>query len=372
MTEAAPNGDRTLTVLTVITPSRYSGAERMAVYLADRLQKRGHRVVFACKHNEQLFQALERRGLEARVLPISGKANLVAPLVLAWHAREIKADIIHTHLSSASLWGSMAGQITGVPVLAHVHALNMLTCFMLADALVACSKGVREYLLEQGADPERVHVLYNGLDPAQFEDLPSGEEMREELGIPQDVPVIGEVAHLSPKKGQRYLIEATAKLKERLPEIVCLLVGEGDDAEELRQHAARHGVADNVRLLGYRSDAPAVMRAMDVVVLPSVAKEGLGVVLIEAGFVKRPVVGSDAPGIREVIVDGETGFLAPVADAAGLADRIAMILADPELKRRMGEAGRARAHDLFTIDKMTERAENIYRTVLKESALAPL
>ncbi|MEA3402857.1 MAG: glycosyltransferase family 4 protein [Armatimonadota bacterium] len=366
MPAVAADGERPLTILSVITPARYSGAERAAVYLADALGDRGHRVVFACKRNELLLEALAERGIEARVLPISGKANLAAPLVLAWHARRVGADLIHTHLSTAGLWGSIGGHIAGIPVLASVHALNAKTCYMLADLVATCSEGVREHLLDQGMPEWKLRVLYNGVQLERFEGLPSGEQMRRELGLPPDVPVIGEVAHLSPKKGQRYLIEATAILRERYPDLICLLVGEGDDAQALRDHAQALDVGEAVRLLGYRGDAPAVMRAMDVVVLPSVAKEGLGIVLIEAGLMDRAVVGSNAPGIREVIVDGETGLLAPVADAEGLAEAIATILADPALASRMGERGGERARRMFTIERMAETAEAIYRELLDE------
>ena len=364
--EMAADGRPPLTVLTVITPARYSGAERMAVYLADGLQQRGHRVVFACKRNPLLLAALAERDLEGRVLPIAGKANLLAPFVLATEAYRVGADVIHTHLSTAGLWGSVAGQIAGIPTLAHVHALNAQTCFMLADLVATCSRGVADFLVEQGMPASKIRVVYNGVHPEQFEGLPGRAAMREALDLWPDAPVIGAVAHLSPKKGQRHLVEATAILRERRPDLVCLLVGEGPDSEALAARARELGIEDAVRLLGYRDDAPAVMQAMDVVVLPSVAKEGLGVALIEAAFLGRPVVGSDAPGIREVIVDGETGLLAPVADSEGLARAIGAILADPAMAERMGESGRSRAREMFTIERMAQTAEAIYRELLPE------
>ena len=107
------------------------------------------------------------------------------------------------------------------------------------------------------------------------------------------------------------------------------------------------------------------MQAMDVVVLPSVAIEGLGVVLIEAAFLGKPVVGSDAPGIREAMLDGVTGLLAPPGDAKGLAAAIDTLLADPELARRMGQAGRERARSMFTVERMAARAEALYRELLE-------
>lgn len=362
--DAAANGSEPLTVLTVITPRRYSGAERMAVYLADGLRRRGHRVVFACKRNDLLLQELAARGLEAHPLPIAGKVNPVSPCLLAWLARRLRADLIHTHLSTAALWGSVAGKLAHIPTVASVHALNRKTCFLFADLIATCSEGVRQHLLDQGVAPERVQVLYNGVYPEHFEGLPRPAQVRRELQIPPGAPVIGAVAHLSRKKGQEYLLRAAALLRERWPDLVCLLVGEGLERTALTRLTERLGLGDAARFLGYRHDAPRIMQAMDVVVLPSVAKEGLGVCLIEAAFLGKPVVGSDAPGIREVLVDGDTGLLAPVADAERLAAKIAWLLADPVRAARMGSRGRDRARSLFTVEAMARRAEQLYRDLL--------
>ena len=338
----------------------------MAVYLADGLQQRGHRVVFACKRNESLLRELADHGIEAYPLPIAGKGNPFSPFLIAWLAERIGADIIHTHLSTAGLWGSVAGRLIRVPTLAAVHALNSKACFLLADLIATCSEGVRQHLLAQGVAPGKARVLYNGVYPEQFESLSPVEEVRRELNLAPDAPVIGVVAHLSKKKGQEHLLRATALLRERWPDLVCLLVGEGVEREGLTALAELLGLGEGARFLGYRHDAPRVMQAMDVVALPSVAKEGLGVALIEAAFLGKPVVGSDAPGIREVLVDGETGLLAPVADADGLAERIARLLEDPDGAREMGARGRERARRTFTVEAMARRAEELYRELLKQ------
>ena len=359
--------ERPLTVLTIITPSRYSGAERIAVYLAEGLQRRGHRAVFACKRNDQLLDALQRRGIEAWALPISGKGNLMAPFLLAWFAEWVGADIIHTHLSTASLWGAVAGKLTGIPTIASVHALNIKTCYVYSDMLATCSEGVREYMMGQGIPGDRIEVMYNGLNPRQFEDIPPKPEVRDELDLPHDCPVIGEVAHLSPRKGQEHLLDAIPLLLERWPKLICLLVGEGEDREVLQQRVGELQIADHVRMMGYRSDARRIMSAMDVVVLPSVAIEGLGIVLIEGAFLGKPVVGSDAPGIREALVDGSTGLLAPPGDPAALAEAIGRILEDPALAAEMGARGRERARGMFTLDHMVSRAELLYHQLLREN-----
>jgi glycosyltransferase involved in cell wall biosynthesis len=356
--------ERPLTILTIITPSRYSGAERIAVYLADGLQQRGHRVVFACKHNDELLAALAARDIEAHSLPISGKGNLMAPFLLAWFAERIGADVIHTHLSTASLWGAVAGKLTGIPTMASVHALNVKTCYVYSDMLATCSEGVRQHMMKQGIPGERIEVMYNGLNPGQFEDIPPQDAVRADLDLPQDAPVIGEVAHLSPRKGQTHLLEAVRLLVKRHPRLVCLLVGEGEDREALEQQVRDLDITEHVRVMGYRSDARRIMRAMDVVILPSVAIEGLGVVLIEGAFLGKPVVGSDAPGIREALVDGSTGLLAPPGDARALAETIETILEDPALAAAMGARGRERARDMFTLDHMVTRAEELYRELM--------
>lgn len=356
-----------MTVLTVITPSRYSGAERIAVYLAEGLERRGHRVVFACKANDQLLQALDRRGIESHALPISGKGNLMAPFLLGWFAEWIGADVIHTHLSTASLWGAVAGKLSGIPSIASVHAMNVKTCYVLSDMLATCSEGVREHMMDQGIPGNRIEVMYNGLNPRQFDDIPPMPEIRDELDLPRDVPVIGEVAHLSPRKGQTHLLNAVALLLEHWPDLICLLVGEGEDHEELARRAHDLGIEEHVRMMGYRPDARRIMNAMDVVVLPSVEIEGLGVVLIEGAFLGKPVVGSDAPGIREALVEGNTGLLAPPGEAEALADAIGRILADRALAVAMGRRGRERARNMFTLDHMVTRAEALYRQVIREN-----
>jgi len=364
--QPASRDPRPLTILTVITPSRYSGAERVALYLAEGLQRRGHRIVFALKHNEQLLQELEQRGIEAHPLPIAGKGNLVAPFLLAWFAQSIGADIIHTHLSTASLWGAVAGKIADIPSFASVHALNVKTCYVYSDLLATCSEGVRQHMVEQGIPAARIEVLYNGINPHQFEEIPPERAVRDELGLTYDAPVIGEVAHLSPRKGQAVLLDAVAILVRRWPQLVCLLIGEGEDREALEGRVAELGLGDNVRLMGYRPDARKLMQAMDVVVLPSVAIEGLGIVLIEAAFLGKPTVGSDAPGIREAVVDRQTGVLVPPSDPEALAAAIAEVISNPEVAAEMGQRGRARAQRMFSLDGMVARAEELYRKLLRE------
>ncbi len=365
-TEMALNAGREkLTILQIITPRRYSGAERAMTYLSEALVARGHRVVVACKYNELMLQELHKRGVEAHVLPIRGKLNLAAPLVIAKFARRIGADVIHTHLSTASLWGSLGAKIAAVPCVGHVHWLNHKYWYVFADRWAACSHGVRNHLIAQGIPGERIEVVYNGLDQRLFPWPPDGSAVREKLGLRPDQPVIGTVAHLSAHKGHVYLLQAMARLMGRLDDICCLLIGEGKDEARLRTMVSRLGLDRHVRFLGYRHDGVELIKALDVAVLPSL-REGLGIVLIEAGLLGKPAVASDIDGINEVIVDGETGVLVPPADADALAVAIETLLEDADWARQLGRQARARMEQIFTLDAMADRAEAVYYEVIGE------
>jgi glycosyltransferase involved in cell wall biosynthesis len=353
-----------LTILQVITQRRYSGAERICLALCEDLQRRGHRVVLLCKQNGDMPEIARSAGIDTKTPAISGKLNLLAPLRIAAIAREIKADVIHTHLSTAGMWGTLAGRLAGVPVVAHVHAMNSKHCYQFADRIITCSSGVREHLVAQGVSPKMIQVVYNGIDLRRFENTPDGLSTRVSLGLPSDAPVIGCVAHLSAKKGQEFLIRAVALLRDRWPELHCLLVGEGDMTGELQHLAADLGVAENIHLLGFRSDAAAVMNAMDIVVLPSIAKEGLGLALVEAAILEKPTVASNAPGIDEALMDGVSGILVPPGNPEQLAEALDRLLADRELRKRMGVAGHRRALEKFTIPAMTDGVEAVYRELV--------
>ena len=358
------SNDAQLTILQVITPRHFSGAERMVVHLSKGLHQRGHRVVVACKPNEQLQEALQAADIEVHPLAISGKLNVLAPFRIAELARRIGAQVIHTHLSSASLWGSVAGRLAGIPVVAEVHALNTSTCYRLAHQVVTCSHGVREHLIRQRMDGSRIAVLYNGLPPEDFTNLRPPATLREELGLPPSAPVIGVVGHLAPKKGHQCLLRALPAVLEHFPDLLCLIVGDGPQRARLEALGTALGVDHALRFTGFRPDARDLMGVMQTVVLPSVAKEGLGIVLLEAGFLAKPVIGSDIPGIDEVIVPNETGLLFPAGNHEALAECILRILHHPDQAYSMGEKGCRRAHAEFTAEQMTRRAEQLYITLI--------
>jgi glycosyltransferase involved in cell wall biosynthesis len=357
--------NRPMTILQVISQRHLSGAERVCLMLSEALQGRGHRVVLICKEDAAMLGEAAQRGIETRTPGVSGKFNPLVALGILRIAREVHADVIHTHLSTASQWGAVAGRLGGIPVVAHVHAMNSRYFFLLAHAMVACSEGVRQHIIHQGVSGERIRTIYNGIESKRLVVTQDSPETRASLGISGDTPAIACIAHLADKKGQADLVRAVALLKYTWPNLVCFLVGTGENRDSLRRLAEELGVASRAVLLGYRSDAVAIMNAMDVIILPSLGKEGLPLVLLEAALLGKPAICSNIPGNNEVVIDGVTGLLFSPGDPAALAVQINRLLSDREGRSRMAQSAQERAEKEFTIEAMTDRVEDLYRKLLR-------
>ena len=366
--EMPPFDDAPLRVVQLIAPSKIAGAERSTVSLCRGLSARGHNVSLLVKYSHQLLETAREEGVDAISMRFAGKLNLLAVGRLArWFARN-EVDIVATQLSTASLWGTLAAKLVGVPSVATVRALNSKTCYVYADRIIAVSQAVKEHLVAQGLAAEKIRVVYNGIDLSKF--APPGDKAAAKvaIGLPAQSLVVGVVAHLSAKKGHRWFLDAVAPLLSQFPQLQILLVGEGNESAALEKQARALGLGERVRLAGFHPDVVPQMAAMDVLVLPAIDKEGFGRVLVEAGAMGIPVVGTDVGGIGEVVVPGETGFVVAPGDAEALRAALGQLLEDDEVRARMGRAGRARALNDFSAARMVEQTERVYRELLAEYA----
>ncbi|MCX7598872.1 MAG: glycosyltransferase family 4 protein [Armatimonadetes bacterium] len=357
------------TVLQLITPHRFGGAERVVANLPHRLIGMGHRVVVAGPPREQLFlDYLAELEVPFEPLNIAGKINPWAVGRICDLARRLKADIIHTHLSSASIHGIAAARRLGTPSVGHVHGMNSPRWYRGATVVLAGTHGIANHLVRQGLKGQELRVIYYGIPPEPFDHLRPVAELRAELGLqPGDRP-IGVLAGLVWRKGHRYLIEAVAHLRARWPDLRCLVIGSGRILPDLRELARKLRVQDQVVFLGWRTDALDVMQVLDLHVLPSTEIEGFGLCIIEAAFLGIPTVASRLPGVDEAVLDGETGLLVPPRDSKALAEAIERLLVDEGFRRRLGEAARARARELFTDERMARDIAALYHELLAGQA----
>lgn len=300
------------------------------------------------------------------------------------HLRALAPDVVHTHSSKAGALGRWASLRTGIGRRVHTpHTFAFLFEALFSPAKRRLYRAVETYLgrrtdrmvavsAEEGdtirasgvCDPARVRVVPNGIDPAPYRPSTPEERarVRAALRVPADAPLALVVGLLYEAKGQDLALRALAE--PGLERLVIAFAGDGDRRADDERLAAELGVADRARFLGWRDDVPALLGAADLLLLPS-RWEGMPYVVLEAFASGLPVVAARVDGTRALVVDGETGFGAPVGDARGLAAAVARLLAlAPEERRALGAAGRARVARDFSVAAMVRGLVGVYEEVL--------
>jgi glycosyltransferase involved in cell wall biosynthesis len=355
-------------VLHVITPSRMAGAETFLARLLRRSSP--ERVVNHCVSS---FSDANAEMLAANVpfdrIGIGGKGNLLAIRRLRDAARRFGADVLHSHLSSASWWCGWLEQFGGPPSIGHVHGFTSALWHRRQRHLIACSAAVKKDLIEKGIPGDRVTVMHYPVDPADMQPSRSPDDVRAEFGVAADAPIVGTFAHLSEKKGYRELFQAAQHVLHCIPDAQFWCFGEGPLRHELAQTAHELGIKNRFKLYGFRRDVADLMRAIDVMCLPS-HREPFGLVYIEAALAGKPVIACDAGGAPEIIVHGETGLLVPPPpdNTAPLADAVFTLLDNRDQSAAMGRRGREMALDRFGWESYMERLAELYECVLYGAA----
>jgi len=206
-------------------------------------------------------------------------------------------------------------------------------------------------------------VVHNGVDVEGYCPGEPAPELMAELGIAGGAPVVGTVGNLRAVKDYPCLLRAFAWARERVGDAALVFVGDGAERPRLEALAGELGVADAVRFAGARTDVARMLRLFDVFALSS-RTEGISVALLEAMATGLPAVVTDTGGNPEVVVEGQTGRLAPVGDPERLGEALADLLADPGRRRAMGEAARERVVAEFSLERMIGAYESIYDTLL--------
>jgi glycosyltransferase involved in cell wall biosynthesis len=237
-----------------------------------------------------------------------------------------------------------------------------------ADRAVAVSQFLAGQVLRTGVSAENVAVVLNGVDLDRFHPGTDGSAIRAEFGIPPDAPLIVQLARLIQQKRQDVVVQAFAIARTQVPQLRCLLVGWEDPrytgpfasyGAELRQIAAQHDLGDSLVIAPARPDAPAVVAAADIVVMPSIG-DAWNLAVTEAMAAGKPVIGAASGGIPEQIVDGVTGFLVPPDSPEALAEKMVLLARDAELRARLGQAARERAEAFFGEARVAEGFASLY------------
>ena len=370
---------RPLTVLHVVANRWWTGSAEPVLRLVLALQDRGHRALLGMAGGDR-FEAKAR---EAGIEPIDQLRLDVKsrPLAIAQDARRLRAlvsregvDVVHAHHSHdhwLAWWGR--GRAALVRSFHNERAVRArwpdTALYRGSDALVAVSPGIEARLIEVGAPRELIHRHHGVVDVARFApDAAGAAKVREEFRA-AGLPLIGCVARFAAGRGHETLLEAFRRLLAMRPEARLLLVGKGERRDALVELVSRLGLERQALFAGYRdADLPAVLAALDVFVLLGSGSDESCRAALEAMAAGRPVVAARTAALPDAVVDGETGLLVDRASPEDVASAIERLLADPETRRAMGEAGRRRAAGLFTPEHHAAAMEAIYLEALARRA----
>jgi glycosyltransferase involved in cell wall biosynthesis len=305
-----------------------------------------------------------------------------------WLERERPA-IVHTHSSKAGILGRMAARRAGVPIIIHgVHGMSFNRtqrpwvqrayrdleryCAKFTDKIITVADAMIDQTVAAGVAPrEKCVTVYSGMETERFD--PGRYDrvaLRAKLGIPTDAVVVGTVARMFTNKGYEQLIPAMPRIVQQAPGVHFLWIGDGPHREQYLQQVSRMGLRERVHLTGLVPPEQVAewLSAADVLVHAS-QWEGLPRVVVQALLLERPAVAFDVDGTPEVVLDGRTGALVRLNDIEGLAKAVVWLASDANLRRQLGQEGRALCLERFDWRTMVERTEAVYREVAERKGL---
>lgn len=301
------------------------------------------------------------------------------PLVIAATQISRDYDLIYANTQKALVVGAIASQLSGRPLVYHLHdmvspdhfsAANRRIIVTLANQavlVIANSQASRDALIAAGGRADRVHVVYNGFCPKLYQIAEANRQsLRCALGLEGQF-VVGHFSRLAPWKGQHVLIEAIAHCPNN---VVALLVGDalfGEDAyvDQLKQQVQALGLQQRVQFLGFRSDIPPLMKACDVVAHTSTAPEPFGRVIVEAMLCQRVAIASEAGGAKELVDHGRTGWLCPPNQPQKLAEMILATYQQPDQAIAMATEAQAHASVTFDLNHVNQQLRELLTSMVK-------
>ncbi len=358
-------------------------------------------VAGAERHLLTLLPALHKRGVASTILlltepdkPMDDYAALAAknevPITretitshadpgLVWrlraHLRNLRPDLVHTHLLHADLYGVLAARSLGIPTVTSRHndntfrrrlpmrALGWLW-WRLTDEGIAISDAIRDFTIEvESARPAHMTTVCYGVVPeALTRHIPTARTaLRAELNLPDDALIVGTMSRLIEQKGLIYGLRAFAAVQDRHPNAHLVVSGSGVLRDSLETEARALGL--HAHFLGWRPDPATTLAGYDLLLMPSLW-EGFGLVMLEAMAQRLPIIASRVSAIPEVVLDGETGLLAPPRDVETLAAALNTLLSDADRRATYGEAAQGRLHTAFAAGRMADETLTVYQRAM--------
>ena len=373
-------------ILFVITSTRVGGAEKMLYHTSTALDPALYLPsICSLKEKGEIARNMEAAGIEVHCLTMADGdrfggwfASLTALFRLTRYLVKVRPTIVHSFLFRANILSRIAAFFAGVPLVissvrvmggekAYYHTVEKITSFMV-DHYITVSESVKEYLIgKANLLPEKITTVYNGVTLNGI--TPAGESsVTRPFGIEPQDSVVLTVGRLHRQKGYDYFIRAVARVKREVPVVKVLIAGEGEEENNLKKLVRSLDLTKEIIFTGLSLDVGLILSYTRLFVLPSLW-EGMPNAVMEAMAAAKPVVATRVGGVPELVVEGETGILVPPEDTEALALAMLDLLQDPLKGRSMGEAGRKRVQDHFSMTAMVTNTDYLYQELLKTKKL---
>lgn len=375
------------------------GGEFLTFYLITHLRRDIFRPLLVYAHDGVIIRRLKEAGIDNVQIPLSSKIANIYPREISlrspffvisflWHLvlggtifklnkilRKNNIHLIYCADNISKFMGGIAGKMAGVKVVAHCHddfkedtmgKTMRMFYLMLLDRILTVSERVKKFFAVSNKGFQKAITVYNGIDTDIFNPQNVSEDLRNELGLKKENIVIGSIGVIEKDKGHRYLVESISRLKaEGITNVVCVICGTGPEESDLKEFVRAKGLDSEILFLGFRDDIPKVLKILDILALMSLTIESFSMAAVEAMAMEVSVIATNIGGIPEVIDDGKTGIIIPPGNVDALCEAIKYLIQNPEIRFRMGQNGRVRVLELFTIEGNVRKTEDIFLQLLR-------
>ena len=357
-------------LMEIVSGDGVNGAIIHCLLLVRELAHRGHSMTVVCRPESWIRRELRSDPVEIVESYLQRQPHDELRRIAAI-VRAQQFQLIHTHMTSAHIFGVFLSRVSGAPCVATAHAHNRRWHWRFNDLVIAVSEATRRYHIEHNmVARDRIEAIYNFVDYGRFMAVPAEirERMRASFNIKASWPLIGFVGNVFVEKGWLDLIRVLSKVSVMVPDVRLLVVGDGpaDYRSALESEAARLGVLPQIIWTGRRFDIPEVLSALDLFVTAS-HDETFSLSSLEAMAAGLAVIASAVGGLPELVCDGETGVLVRPGDLDQMAKVIVTLLCDGNQRKKLGEAGRCRVRERFSPERQLPRIEEAFARIIARS-----
>jgi glycosyltransferase involved in cell wall biosynthesis len=375
-----------LKLLFVIDNLQFGGGERVFAQIIKGLPPDKYEISLASCPGEKLHQAIETRQIHFYPTDFSKKLNFTLIQTLSRIIKKNEINVVHGQGVRAEFYARLASRLAGKskyistiampvegfdvgPIRKKIYSLFDRFSEKFVDRFLVVSDVLKDKMIRgHGIPAEKVIRIYNGIEVDHY--LPqdqneSRERIQNEFKIKGDTLLIGAIGRLVWQKGFEHLVQAMPKVLSQSPQTKVLIVGEGPLRNKLEALAAKLKVKEYIIFTGFRGDVKEILSSIDILVIPSLL-EGFPMITLEGMAMKKPIIATAIDGIKEQIINGQSGILIPPSDPDAIAKAILRLSTDKEFTQNLGSEGRSRVEKEFTVERMVSETEEVYRSLYEQ------